>query len=185
MAKKQDDLLSSNYDGIKEYDNDLPRWWVILFYLTILFAVVYSGYCFLGFRKPSTEILALQLQEIEKLKPVVVAGTETTEESLLALAKDPNRIHEGKEVFVGKCAACHGQNGEGVVGPNLTDDNWIHGNKLIQIKNTIEIGVLDKGMLAWKGILSEEEINDVVIYIHSLKGSNPPNPKAPEGEKYK
>ena len=76
---------------------------------------------------------------------------------------------------------CHGPQGQGLIGPNLTDTSWIHGGKLSEIKNTIENGVLDKGMLAWKGVLSPDEINNVVAYVHSLKGTNPPNPKAAQG----
>ncbi len=182
MKKKQDELLNSNYDGIQEYDNDLPRWWVYLFYITIAFAAVYCGYFFLGFRKNTTdEILTAQLQAIEASKPVVAAGK--TEEQLLSLSSDAAVIAKGKAVFDLKCMPCHGDKGQGLVGPNLTDDSWIHGGKLTEIHKTIEVGVPAKGMLAWKGIIPEEEIDAVTVFIHSLQGSNPPNPKAPEGQK--
>ena len=181
MTKKTDDLLSSNYDGIQEYDNDLPRWWIMLFYGTIIFAVLYSCYYYLGFTPGSEEKLTAQLQEIEKLKPA--APKEISEDTLLAFAKDPNHISKGKAIFDSKCNVCHGNEGQGLVGPNLTDEFWIHGAKLTEMKKIIEHGVLEKGMLAWKGVITDEEITDVVVFINSIKGTNPANPKAPEGAK--
>ena len=181
--KKQDDLLSSNYDGIQEYDNDLPKWWLWLFYLTLLFACLYGPYYWLHIGPDSQERLATDLKNIQQAVPAVVK-TEVSAEMLLAVTKDTARLASGKEVFASKCAACHAAHAEGLVGPNLTDEYWIHGGKITDSYRTVTDGVLEKGMLSWKGLLPEQQIQDVVAYLFTLRGSNPPNAKAPQGEKY-
>jgi len=183
--KKQDELLSSEYDGIKEYDNMLPRWWVYLFYITIVFAPVYTWYYHFGPGLLGENELAadMQLLEQQKLAFKQANGPKVrNEEDLLALVADKAIITKGQQVYVAKCAACHGQKGEGLVGPNLTDKYWIHGGKLTQIRTTIEEGVLAKGMLAWKALLPSEDIESVVAFIRSLKDTAPANAKAPQGD---
>lgn len=182
--KKLDELLDHNYDGIQEYDNDLPRWWVQLFWLTIVWGIGYA----IWFHYPSTptpeERLASGMREIEQLraaKQSVSAGPES-EAELLKLAADAGILKQGAEIYAAKCLACHAQGGAGLVGPNLTDDYYIHGGKISDIKQIVMEGVLDKGMLAWKTLLTKAEINAVVAYVWSLHGTNPPNPKAPQGE---
>lgn len=187
MGKDKDELKSSNYDGIQEYDNDLPAWWLYLFYFTIAFGVVYVAYYeFLG--GPTQEqTLAAQVAEIEAMKAEAKAkapvAAEQSEEQLVALVSSAERVTKGKELFAARCSTCHGPQAQGLIGPNLTDDHWIHGGKLKEIKSVIENGVLAKGMLAWKGVLTDDEILNAIAFIHSVQGSNPPNPKAPEGEK--
>jgi cytochrome c oxidase cbb3-type subunit 3 len=187
MGKDRDELKSSNYDGIREYDNDLPAWWLYLFYVTIVFGVVYTAYYELLGGPTQEQTLTAQMADIEAIKAAAKANApvaaEQSEEQLLALVSSEERIEEGEELYVSRCASCHGQQAQGLIGPNLTDDHWIHGGTLKEIKAVIENGVLAKGMLAWKGILSDEEILNSVAFIHSVKGSNPPNPKTPEGEK--
>lgn len=178
----QDKILSHNYDGIREYDNDLPRWWVSIFWITIIFGVVYSVY----FHMPSTptpeQALASRMEELKAMKPAVAASNSgPSEESMLTLAKSTEALSKGNEVFQARCAACHMPQGQGLVGPNLTDDNWIHGGKILEIRNTIVEGVPAKGMLSWKTMLTADEINAVTAFVWSLHGTNPPNPKAPEG----
>lgn len=91
---------------------------------------------------------------------------------------------EGKKVFKQNCVACHGQKGEGIVGPNLTDDYWLHGNKLSDVVKVITNGVPAKGMMAWKPQLSTAQIQAVASYVLSLKGAVPANGKAPQGKHY-
>lgn len=187
MTKDKDELRSSNYDGIQEYDNDLPRWWLYLFYFTIIFGVFYVAYYELLGGATLEQTLNTQMTELEGVKQAakanIPAAVERSESELIELASASDRIQVGKGVFESRCASCHGQQGQGIIGPNLTDDHWIHGGSLKEIKAVIETGVLAKGMLAWKGVLSDDEILAVMSYIHSLKGSNPPNAKAPEGTK--
>lgn len=185
MGKETDKLLNGNYDGIQEYDNDLPRWWVWLFYLTIIFAVVYSYYYHFTSAQSAPERLAAQMADLEKVRqaaapPQAVGGM--SEEDLFKLTSDAAMLTKGKEVYAAKCAVCHGPDGQGLIGPNLTDKYWIHGAKLADMKRVVEQGVLDKGMLAWKGVIGDDEINAVLAFSFSIRNSNPANPKAPQGE---
>lgn len=178
----RDQQLDHNYDGITEFDNDLPPWWKYSFYLTIVFGVVYLGYYHVA------EAGQLQTAEYE---------TEMQQAALLvsAEADDPNRLttytaltapadlSAGKSVYATNCAACHGQSGEGKVGPNLTDAYWLHGGDINHVYKTIKFGVQGKGMVAWKGKLASKQMLQVASYIQSLQGSNPPGAKAPQGEK--
>lgn len=179
-----DKLRDANYDGIQEYDNDLPRWWRWLFYISMVFGVIYVVRYHIFDAPRAEQILAADLAEIQKLKQealAMAASGAPTEETLLALSKDVEAVKLGKEVFQIRCMACHGPQGQGLVGPNLTDNAFIHGPKLLDALNVVENGVTVKGMLAWKGVIPDKDIRNVVAYIHTLRGTNPPNPKAPEG----
>lgn len=183
MSKKQDELLSSNYDGIQEYDNDLPRWWLYLFYFTIIYSIGYFAYYHMGPGQSQEQVLATELKEqAAKVSATAPQGTAiASEATLLALAADATTVTKGKEVFIGKCIACHGPDGQGLIGPNLTDKYWIHGAKITDIHSVVENGVPEKGMLAWKSVLSPNELNAVVAYVWTLRGTTPANPKEPQG----
>ncbi len=183
--KKTDELLSSNYDGIQEYDNDLPKWWVYLFWITIIFGAVYTvGFHFTG-ADSTDQKLAKDLEKIKSLHETQQSTiVQSSAEDLLKLVSVPERISAGKAVYMERCSPCHAELGQGLVGPNLTDKYWLHGGKITDIRKVIENGVLEKGMLAWKGILSSKQIDEVAVYIHTLKGSSPAGAKAPEGEPY-
>lgn len=171
------------YDGIKELDNPLPGWWLTTFFITIIFAFLYwIHYEFSGGQTIRQE-LAEDMGRIEKLKKNNPGGGDT-EEELTKLSATASVADEGKNIFVAKCAACHGPQGQGLIGPNLTDDYWIHGKgKMTDIAGVVRKGVLDKGMPPWEGQLKDSEVKAVVIFVAKLHGSNPPNPKAPQGEK--
>lgn len=184
MKKNIDEILSGNYDGIQEYDNDLPKWWVYLFWLTIILGVGYAGWYHGGFTNNTFEQLSADMSQIEKDKAAAVArsgGAASSAESLLALVAKQDVLAQGKGVYAARCVVCHGDAGQGLVGPNLTDDHWINGGKITDVQRVVQEGVLTKGMLAWKGVLNPEELNSVVAYVWSLYGTNPPNPKAPDG----
>jgi cytochrome c oxidase cbb3-type subunit 3 len=181
-----DRLLDHNYDGIQEYDNPLPRWWVYLFWATIIFAVLY-WFNVPGFGVGKGRIAAYEADSAaaaaERAAMAPVAGPSA--EVLAADAKDPAIIAAGKTVFTTNCSPCHRPDGGGLVGPNLTDQYWIHGGALTDIRNTIEHGVLAKGMPEWGKMLKPDQITAAAVYVNSLQGTNPPNPKAPEGTLYK
>lgn len=184
MTQEKDKLLGTNYDGIREYDNQLPRWWVWLFILTIVYGVIYVVYQH-GFAPGQDEQLTAALQELKSKQAQAEAALpkmEISEQSLKDLAANSSRVEAGKASYLSKCAPCHGQLGEGIVGPNLTDDYWVHGGSLMAIRKVIAEGVLDKGMVAWSGLLSPDELNDVAAFVWTLRGTNPPNPKAAQGE---
>lgn len=180
-----DELLKHNYDGIEEYDNDLPMWWIGLFIVTIVFAFTYTLYLHAGPGLDQHEQLALDMKQLEELRSKVESAkpkSQLSDEMLLALLVDQKALANGAEVYKGKCLACHADKGQGLVGPNLTDDSWVHGGTPLEIHSTIVNGVVAKGMLAWKGVISDEEINNVTAYVMSLRGSNPAGAKAAEGE---
>lgn len=264
MDKREDRLLDHEYDGIQELDNDLPPWWLWLFYLTIIFAVIYMihyhvtgtgdlskaeymkeidpnwteaesvdeasfsiGYHspyynpdgemtpkiwaeienYVGpnvefesllmeaMRKANTEDL-LKLKESfpdiyaklsEDGTPVTpVASSEVQSESVTSLdyekLTDTASLDAGKQIFTTNCASCHGLQGQGGIGPNMTDNYYIHGAGINDLMSTIIHGVPIKGMISWKGILNEKQMTQVASYMMSLRGTNPPNQKAAQGE---
>ena len=177
-------LLDHDYDGIKELDNNLPPWWVYLFYGCIVFAAIYLV---------RFEIMGGDDQEMELKKEMAQAKIEVAEymktapdmmdEKSVTLLTDAASLAEGKVIFTSNCAACHRADGGGQIGPNLTDDQWILGGGIKKLFHTITNGGRDgKGMIAWKGTLKPKEIQKVSSYIISLEGSNPKDPKASEGE---
>ena len=188
---QQDILLDHEADGIKEFDNRLPRWWLWLFYITIAFAGVYLAYFHaLGIgrgaaaRYEHERQLAQALKDGGKSKQSGVAPASKMAESEIARKEDETTLAIGRAVFLQNCVACHKEKGEGLVGPNLTDEYWLHGGRFEDTVQTILNGVIDKGMISWRPMLKVEEIEAVASYIYTLRGSNPPNPKPPQGEKY-
>lgn len=182
MAER-DQLLNHNYDGIKEYDNDLPRWWVQLFWITAIGGIIYAvWFHFIWGSTPHAE-LAKEMQLISDLraKDTVASSAQLSDETLFAMAKDSGAISKGQAVFMGKCLACHGAQGGGIVGPNLTDDYWIHGGKPLEIRKIIIEGVAAKGMIPWGTQLPPDDINAVTAFVLSLHGTNPAGAKGPEG----
>lgn len=181
MSNEKDELREHSFDGIQEYDNDLPKWWLWLFAITIVVSIIYPFIYDFGPGEFASESIAKELDDTKAQQQTTT--TEVSESSLLKLASDASAISSGKEIFVTRCVACHGAQGQGLIGPNLTDDYWIHGAKITEIHSVVENGVLEKGMLAWKQQLAPEQLNAVVAYIWTLHGTNPTNPKAPEGNK--
>jgi len=177
-------LLDHDYDGIKELDNNLPPWWVYLFYGCIIFAVVYLV---------RFEIMGADNQEMELKKEMAQAQIDIAEykktapdlmdEKTVTLLTAPADLAAGKAIFTTNCVACHRADAGGQIGPNLTDDQWILGGGIKNVFHTLVNGGRDgKGMISWKGTLKPKEMQEVASYILSLKGSNPKDPKAPEGE---
>jgi cytochrome c oxidase cbb3-type subunit 3 len=186
VEKEQTIDLGHDYDGIRELDNSLPPWWVALFYITIAFAVVYmSYYHFFGIGVNQKEQYEQEMERAEKAIAEYRAtqGDQVTEENVTALT-DEAALSVGQSIYQVNCVACHGAGGEGGVGPNLTDPYWIHGGGIKNVFKTIVYGVPEKGMIAWNTQLGASEIQKVASYILTLQGTNPPNPKAPEGEMY-
>ncbi len=171
-----------DYDGIRELDNLLPPWLKYLFYVTIVFA---SAYLMLVFVFKDDDIL--QEQEFQKemaaLHQEEEAAAEAAPEEVVERSQE-EILAAGQSTFSKICSVCHGKNGEGLVGPNMTDEYWIHGGSFEDMKKVVMDGVIEKGMIPYKNQLSKQQIDDVIIYIESLQGTNPPNQKEPQGEKY-
>ncbi len=172
-------LDDQHHDGIEELDNPLPKWWVYLFYATIIFAIGYGPYYWLGKGQTAVQVLAN-----EQAKTQSSANGEATDlgKKLTAAAQNHEVLEAGQVIFTAKCAACHGPDGGGIIGPNLTDKFWIHGKGTANdIAHVVSEGVPDKGMLAWGKVLSPDDLVAVVTYVHSLADTSPDHPKAPEG----
>jgi cytochrome c oxidase cbb3-type subunit 3 len=147
-------------DGIEEYDNPLPDWWLGLFWFTIVWAIAYGvHYHFIADRSHEKH-LAAEIAAAESRWPEQ-AGAQ------VAFTLDGQAVEHGQEVFAQNCSACHGAELEGGIGPTFLDDEWLHGGTATDVLRTIRDGVLDKGMVAWEGILSPEQINDVAAYVLS------------------
>ena len=175
-------LAGHEYDGIRELDNRLPRWWLWLFYITIVFAAVY----FVRYHVIKTGNLQDEEYQKEvaeaKLKYGDLAKESTIDLDQLTVLTDMASLESGKAIFDKHCVVCHLAEGQGLVGPNLTDEYWIHGCSIQDIYNLIVVGVPEKGMISWKDQLSQQQMLEVSSYIVSLVGTNPPNPKEPQGE---
>ncbi len=178
-------IKDHEYDGIRELDNDLPPWWKWLFYITIVFAAVYLIRLFVF--HPDDLIQDREFAN-EMKKVAVTKAAETTTpaaEFKVELLTDDASLASGKETWTKICAACHLADGGGLVGPNMTDDYWIHGNTVEDLYNVVTNGVIEKGMLPYKSQLSEQKRLEVISYILvKLHGTTPANPKAPQGNKY-
>lgn len=185
IQEENDIMLDHDFDGIKELDNKIPPWWNALFYGAIIFGIIYMiDYHVIGDGNVQEREYQEEMQAAnQKLEALTKSGAVITEETVTALT-DAASLASGKKIFVKNCVACHGQNGEGLVGPNLTDEYWIHGGGIKNVFHTISNGVPSKGMISWKSQLSPNQIQEVGSYVLSLKGTNPPNQKGPQGEKW-
>lgn len=177
-------LLDHDYDGIKELDNKLPPWWLYLFYGCIFFGAVYLvKYELMGGDDQETELRREVAQAKIDVAKYMLTAPDMMDESKVTQLTDAPALTKGKVIFTTNCAACHRADGGGQIGPNLTDDHWIFGGSIKNLFHTITNGGRDgKGMVAWKGTLKPTEIQQVASYVLSLQGSNPKDPKAPDGE---
>ncbi len=186
IAEEGEIILDHNYDGIKELDNDLPPWWLYLFYGTMIFGVIYLvRFHIVKDYDQKTEFE----QEMAEARAAVEEYRRTAKDlidaSTVELLTEASDLSAGETIFQGNCAVCHKVDAGGSIGPNLTDDYWILGGGIRNVFNTVSEGGRDgKGMVAWKSNLSPNEIAQVASYIISLHGTNPPDAKAPEGDLY-
>ena len=184
LEREADIMLDHNYDGIRELDNSLPPWWKWGFIFTIIFAIVYmisyhvSGTGKLQLQEYKDELTQAQIAKEERIK---ISGENVNEENVIVLT-DVNGLAEGKNIFVKNCVACHLADGGGQVGPNLTDDFWIHGGGIKNIFATITNGVPAKGMISWKTQLVPKQIQQVASFILTLQGTKPLVAKDPQGD---
>jgi cytochrome c oxidase cbb3-type subunit 3 len=172
-------LLDHDYDGIQELDNNLPRWWVWLFYITIIFAAVYLIYYHVA---KAGDLQAAEYDHEMKagaaLKGAAMGRFEASIPTLTP-STDAAVIDSGRQTYAKFCAPCHRADGGGLVGPNLTDDYWIHGSAFSDNVKVIWDGVPSKGMITWKTVLKPDQIYGVASYIYTLRGAKLATPGKP------
>jgi cytochrome c oxidase cbb3-type subunit 3 len=194
MSDQENPMAGHEVDGISELDNLLPRWWLWLFWLCNIFAVGYLLYFHVLRKSPLQEgQYAREMAAAQQAKAAAQAARAAAAPALNmdAPSEDATILAKGKAIFGSNCIACHAAEGQGLVGPNLCDDFWIHGGEFASIRNTITEGVPAKGMISWKLTMSPEDIYAAACYVWSLHGKDvsqavpPPKPVEPEAKEYK
>ncbi|GAB5535063.1 MAG: hypothetical protein Rubg2KO_13120 [Rubricoccaceae bacterium] len=174
------------YDGIREYDNPMPGWWVAIFVITVLFAPVYVlGVHVFDWIDDYQDDLAEAGVELAAIRDAYAASGPSFEESPAALqeyAQDASLLPVGAEAYATTCASCHAADGGGLIGPNLTDEYWIHDPSPEGIWLAIKEGFPAQGMPPWGDILTSDEKAGLIAYVTSLQGTTPAEPKEPQGE---
>jgi cytochrome c oxidase cbb3-type subunit III len=164
MSRKHEDRdrvlgHADEADGIEEYDNPLPDWWIGLFWLTIIWAVAYTLHYHVIGGRSQEQALAAELAAAEARWPAGAADTEFVLTADLADA--------GRAVYQTNCGACHGASLEGGIGPALNDGEWLHGGAPEDVLRSVTDGVPAKGMPGWGPILGTERVRQVTAYILS------------------
>ncbi|MEI7811936.1 MAG: cbb3-type cytochrome c oxidase N-terminal domain-containing protein [Ignavibacteria bacterium] len=184
IGKENSILLEDNFDGIFELDNKVPPWFNILLYGTIIIGIFYL----LNFHVFTNNKLMIdeyeeEVQVADLQKEILFRSGRLVTESNVTELKDIGSIQNGRQVFLTRCSVCHGRQGEGLIGPNLTDDYWIHGGGITNIFKTVKYGWPAKGMISWQSQLSPKQIQEVASFVISLHDTHPPNAKPPQGVK--
>jgi|SRR5690606_10006146 len=185
IEEEKDLEIEHEYDGIRELDNPIPTWFNALFYSTVAFGTVYLlVYHVFGWGLSQEQEYHQEMLLAEKAKQEFLAqAASQVDENTITVDETGSLAIAGKAVFAANCVACHGGLGEGGIGPNLTDDYWLHGSDIRDIFRVVKYGVPAKGMVPWEQTLTPAQIAEVSNYIVTLKGTNPPNAKEPQGEK--
>jgi len=182
-------LLDHDYDGIHELDNHLPPWWKWLFYATVIWGVIYFMVYHIFDAMPLMHEeyeIVMEDARISMEKKLASEGG-TIDENNVEFSDEADVLASGKAIYDRDCLVCHAPEGQGLIGPNFTDNNWIHGGSINDLFKTIKYGVPQKGMISWQSKLSPSDMRDVACFILTFVGTtpkNPPAPKGPEGEEY-
>ena len=184
LKNEKELMLDESFDGIVELDNPTPPWFNFMFYTTIIVAIMYGLWYHAGSGKLQTAEYEDQIAEAEVAKTAYLKKVgNAIDESNVKLITDAKQLAEGKTFFNTKCAVCHREDAGGSVGPNLTDEFWLHGGHVSDIFKTIKYGVTGKGMIAWEKSLNGLQMAQLASYILTLQGTNPVAPKDPQGTK--
>lgn len=185
MSNNENDYKGKTheYDGIIEHDHPLPRWWVFIFYATIVFSIFYYGYYELLGGPTLDQELEVKMAKIKEMQQQTAGEAEGL---LVAKAGDADFLNIGSKVYTERCFMCHGDQGQGLIGPSFLDNYWIHGKGTPEdVLHIVKVGVPEKGMVPWEGVLSPEEQAAVSLYVLTFVGKNHPSAKPPEGVEVK
>jgi cytochrome c oxidase cbb3-type subunit 3 len=181
IEEEKDIMIDHEYDGIVELDNPIPLWFNVLFYSTVVFGIAYLFvYHVFGWGMNQDQEYLHEVAQAEKAKEEYLAQSANLIDET-SVEFDPAMAVAGKAIFMTNCAPCHGNAGEGTIGPNLTDRFWLHGGEIKEVFHTVKYGVPEKGMVPWEQTLTPAQIAEVSSYIITLRDTNPANPKAAEG----
>jgi len=182
IEREKDIMFDHDFDGIKELDSKIPPWFSWLFILTIIFAAYYMiDYHVIGSGQVMQEEYSAEVNKASLEREALIKSGAFVNEETVTLLTDATNIQKGKEVYEANCIACHAADGGGIVGPNLTDDYWIHGGGIKNVFKVIKYGVVEKGMIAWQTQLGPNQMQEVASYVLSFHGTTPAAPKQPEG----
>jgi len=185
IGRESEKLMDHEYDGIREMDHPMPPWLKYVFIGTVVFGVYYmAAYLVFDTGVSQFDEYADQMEEARLLAAERMGDKEPITAETVALDQSSTTLMAGKQLYDMNCAACHAKDGGGTIGPNLTDEYWIHGGSISDIFRVIYEGVPEKGMIPWNTQLSPQQIQNVTNYVLTLQDVEPANPKAPEGEKY-
>jgi cytochrome c oxidase cbb3-type subunit III len=182
---EQAEPFDHEFDGIRELDNRIPPWFSTLFLATVVFGGVYMLDYHVFLSSPlSGEEYTQEVARAEIQRRIAMATEGNIDENTLTALTDPAAVERGGQEFAKYCVSCHGNKGQGLVGPNLTDDYWIHGGGIRNVYTTIKQGVPAKGMISWQLVFTPKQIQEIASFVLSLHGTNPPGAKKPEGQPY-
>ena len=186
LSMEKDLVMEHTYDGIAELDNPTPPWFMYLFYSSIVIAVVYLLiFHVVGDGKIMTTEYAEEIAVAEKANELYMKKfANSVNENNVIVLTDAKSIEDGSKIYAKNCVACHGDKGQGGVGPNLTDEFWLHGGAPKNVFHTLTEGVPEKGMISWKKTLNPIQIQHLVSFLSRFQGTNPENAKAPQGDRY-
>jgi cytochrome c oxidase cbb3-type subunit 3 len=186
IEREKDIMFDHDFDGIKELDSKIPPWFAWLFIITIIFAAYYMiDYHVIGSGQVMQEEYSAEVRAASLEREALIKSGAFVNEETVTVLTEVSGLEAGKTIFETNCIACHAVDGAGIVGPNLTDDYWIHGGGIKNVFKTIKYGVVEKGMIAWQTQLNPNQMQEVASYILSLQGTTPAAPKQPEGEIWK
>ncbi len=185
IEEEESITLDHDYDGIRELDNNLPPWWTIGFYISIVFSVIYLWIYHVNSDWSSAQEYEAELAEAEIQKAEFLEQMAAlVDESNVVALESASDLQAGEKIYLQLCAVCHVADGGGNIGPNLTDSYWLHGGSIQDIFTTIKYGVPEKGMISWQEQLNPQDMQRVASYIQTLVGTTPATPKEPQGELY-
>ncbi len=177
--------LDHEYDGIKEYDHPLPKWWLITFYLTVIFGIGYFSYYILGKGPTLRDEFSRDLKVHQAVKDKYMEKLQEFDMNQFEkIYADSAAIQYGESLFTANCQSCHAQGGQGDIGPNLTDKFWMFSMGNPETTYPFILSGSSNGMPSWSDKLDKDDIYSVLAYVFHQQGKTYSKAKAEEGNEY-